>query len=237
MSMKKAILVASLVLVFGFHVAGQDAPSGAQTESVGNNQTATTQGAENVSINAGATVSVDLSQNSLTDKWAGFYGTISGSRVLGDGSANLYTWTANQLSDAKVVTIPKSNPVPTSVSGVSDPNSFLDTYDGDAEFNNGTANASTTYNLTDGTDPLGSGSTTSTSAVNTYNSTGQTDDRFTTYLYGDGSGNPVYVAEGTSETTDSFNSDSVNYQMLLGVGENPDGTAGTETFSFYLELP
>ncbi len=240
MKLKKSILLASIVVGIAFSGMAQNEPSSAQIDgSTTDNLTADTSATDNVTINAGATVGVDLSQNSLTEKWAGFFGTISGSRVLGDGSTNLYKWTANEFSDAKVISIPKANPVPGSVVGSpdSDANTFLDNYDNDAGFDTGVANASTTFNLSKSTDPLGTGSTTSTYAVETFNSSGDRDSRFTTYLYGDGSGNPVWVAEGTSETSDSFNSDSVNYQMLVGVGEASDGSAGTETFSFYLELP
>lgn len=240
MQMKKTVLFAAILVGMAFSGMAQNEPSGAQIDgSTSNNLTASTSATDNVTVNAGATVSVDLTQNSLTEKWAGFFGTISGSRVLGDGSSNLYSWTANEFSNAKVISIPKANPVPGSVVGSpdSDANTFLNNYDDDADFDTGVANASATFNLSKSTDPLGTGSTTSTYAVETYNSSGDRDSRFTTYLYGDGSGNPVWVAEGTSETSDSFNNDDVNYQMLVGVGETSSGNAGTETFSFYLELP
>lgn len=218
-----AVLSLILIMLTGFSAAQIE---GAQT-TAGNNETSTTSGTGNVTIQAGSVASVDLSQNSLTEKWAGFYGTISGSKVLGSASDNLYTWTANSFSDAKVVATPQGDPVPTGVNTVNDPNSFLG-----GEFNSGVANASTTFNRTDSISLFGS--STSTAAVDTFNSSQQRSDRFTTFLYenADQANEPVYVAEGSS-LGPGFNNDNVNYQMLVGVGDS----ASQKTYSFYLELP
>jgi hypothetical protein len=234
MQMKKTILFAAILVGMAFSGMAQQ-PSGAQV-TAGNNLTANQDSAGNVSIKAGRTVSVDLDSSSLTRKWAGFFGTISGSIVLGDGANNLYRWTADEYPNAKVITIPKSNSVPSSLSTVGNPNSFLNPIDD--SFDEGTDNASSTFNLSKETDPLGSGSPGPTAAVETFNSSQQRDSRFTTFLYedADNAGNPVWVANATSQTSDSFNSDSVNYQMLIGVGEDGSGGAGTETYSFYLNL-
>jgi hypothetical protein len=235
MQLKETILFAAILAGMAFSGMAQNEPTGASTTTGPNNLTANTGETGNVSVAAGRVLSVDVSTDSLTDKWAGFFGTVSGNTVLGDGANNLYQWTANNFANSKVVVTPRGEPVPGSVSTVNNPNTFLDNFYGAGEFSTGAANASGTFNLSRTADPLGGG-TISTAAVETFNSSGIRDDRFTTFLYDNddvGSDSPVYVANATSQTSDSFNSDSVNYQMLVGVGES----ASSQTFSFYLELP
>lgn len=227
MKIDKLVLLSSIMLALAFAGAAQGAPEGAQASS-GNNLTAdTNDDVGNVTVQAGKTVNVDVSQNTLTSKWAGFFGTISGARVLGDGSSNLYKWTANQFGNSKVVAVPKGNPTPTSLTEVTDPNSFLGT-----GFDTGVANASRTFNATETIDPLGNGDLQS-KAVYTFNSSQERDPDFATLLYNDGSDNPVYVADAVTERTGFDGSTQVNYQMLVGVGE----TADTKSFSFYLNIP
>jgi hypothetical protein len=227
MKMNKLVVISSIMLTLAFAGAAQGAPEGAQASSGSNLTSNTDDDVGNVTVQAGRTAQVDVSQNTLTSKWAGFFGTISGARVLGDGSANLYKWTANQFGNSKVIAVPKGNPTPTSLSEVTDPNSFLGT-----QFNSGIANASRTFNVTETIDPLGNGDVQS-KAVYTFNSSQERDPDFATLLYNDGSDRPVYVADAVREKTGFDGSTQVNYQMLVGVGESSD----TKSFSFYLNIP
>ena len=237
--MKKNLLISVVVFSLMMITAGAaqtETAEGAQTTVSNANETADTSGAGNVTVEAGAVSQVDVDQSSLTDKWAGFYGQISASRVLGSSSGNLYTWTASTLSDANVLASPISEPAPASVSQVNDPNTFLDNYFSSNEFSTGVANASGTFNRTESLTILGQSSF-STQAVNTYDSSGSSNASFTTYLADNGASgastdSPVFIAEGNDDVT-GFTGSDLNYQMLVGVGE----TASEQGYSFYLALP
>lgn len=228
--LSRIVLLALISVGLAFSAAAQ--ADGAQTTAQSSNQTATTDSEDNVTIQAGRTIALDVSQDSLTEKWAGFYGQISGNKVLGSASSNLYTWTASQFDNAEVIATPQSAPTPTGVSAVGDPNSFLG-----SDFH-GVANASQTFNLSDSANVLGS--SISTAAVNTFNSSEMRDDRFTTFLYNNSAASgdsPVYVAEGSSTAGgEGFDGSTVNYQLLAGVGDATDAVVDNKTFSFYLEL-
>jgi hypothetical protein len=235
--MKKNLLISIAVFSLMMITAGAaqtETAEGAQTTVQNGNQTADTSGAGNVSVEAGAVSQVDVDQSSLTDKWAGFYGQISATRVLGSSSGDLYTWTASTLSDAKVLTTPIGAPTPSTLSNVDDPSAFLDNAYGSNEFSSGVANASGTFNQTDQVSVL-SQTVSNTPFVNTYDSNGDRSDRFTTFLTNNtaaSSDSPVFIAEGNNDVT-GFTGSDLNYQMLVGVGE----TASERGYSFYLALP
>lgn len=220
-----------LALVSALAISSAAAQNPAGTSSTGGNQTADTNVAGNEAIQAGATVNLDVNQQSLTDKWAGFFGTIAASKVLGSGNDLLYEWAASTIPDnSEVIATPQGASAPSSVVATSDPNSLLG-----SEFNSGIANASRTFNKTDSVDVVGQNGV-STRAVDTFNSSGETDNTFTTFLLENGqqTGSPVYVAEANPlSESEGFTGSPVNYQMLVGVGESP----AEETFTFYLELP
>jgi hypothetical protein len=224
----KSFAIGLILAGMTFSVAAQN-PAG--TSADGGNQTADTSNPSNVSIEAGSTVDLDVNQESLTDKWAGFFGNISASKVLGTTSGLMYEWAASTIPDnSEVIVTPQGDPTPSSVNAVNDPNSLLG-----SEFDSGVANASGTFSQDDSVDVLGQDGV-STAAVDTYNSTGAVDDTFTTYLLENGaqSDSPVYVAEANPQSEGTgFTGDAVNYQLLVGVGENPT----EESFTFYLELP
>lgn len=226
------VIAATLILI-GLSTAvlaqsdPQATPAGATAET--SNLTAATNDTTNITIKAGRTVQLDVDQAQLTNKWAGFFGTISASKVLGDGSDQLYEWAAAEIPEnAEVIATPKGQTVPTDVNNVSDPNAFLG-----SEYDSGVANASTTFSNIETRDVLGQ--TVTTSAVNTFDNTGTATDTFTTFLFNNSdtsTDDPVWVAEAGPSAT-GFRGNSVNYQLLVGVGENPS----QKTFSFYLELP
>lgn len=215
-------LAASLMALVGLGLALE----GAGTTSNTANQSAQTSSAQSTTIEAGNVSQVDVSSDSLTDKWSGFYGNISAQKVLGDGANNFYTWTASTFSDAKVVAVPSGDATPSTINPVSNPDSFLG-----GEYSSGTASAGNTFTLTKDTRLSGDWAN-DTSSVNTYNGSEISDEDFTTYLTENGAstGQPVYIGEGTSET--GFNDNAINYQLLVGVGE----TATEKKFDFYLEI-
>lgn len=220
------VFVAIGLILATYSVAA--APTGASTSTSNANATASTSGSDSVAIEAGAVSQVDVSSDSLTEKWSGFYGAISGNKILGDGSSNFYEWTSSDPTGAKVITVPTGNSAPSAINAVSNPNTFLGSGFNNADHSD-TANK--TFNRTE--EVTFDGTATATAAIDTYNSTGQSDGNFTTFLAenSDDTGQPVYIAEGTGSET-GFNGNTVDYQMLVGVGES----ASSKTFDFYLEL-
>lgn len=220
----RTLVIAASALMF---VAAVSAQTGAGTTTSNANETVNTGDPGNVTTQAGATTQVDISQDTLTEKWAGFYGTVSGELVLGDASGNnFYTWTANDFSSSKVITVPGDNATPTSIGSVSNPNNFLG-----SGFDTGTDDANSTYNMT-GDVTVNDDTASSTALAKTFDQNGQAF--FETYLVENTNegGYPAYVAQGVSEQTGFDGSTNVNYQMLVGVGES----SSEERFEFYLEL-
>ncbi len=229
----RVAIIATTLTLFSFAATAQ--PSGATTTVGPANQSQSTSGPGEAAIAAGNVSQVDISDSQNTDKWAGFYGAISASKVLGSSSGTFFEWTAQSFDNAWVFATPSSAAAPTSLSAVSDPNTLLDTWDPDGGFDTGVANATRTFNYSKNPSspaPVGAPNT-ATQAVETFGPSGP-KSVFTTLLYenGDTTDSPVYVANGTSSTS-GFTGSNFNYQMLVGVGQN----SAAETFNFYLQLP
>ena len=67
-------------------------PAGAAT-TAGTAETATTSTSGTASISAGEVLEVNLDVTSLSKYWAGFYGQLTESVVIGSGSSIFYSWT------------------------------------------------------------------------------------------------------------------------------------------------
>jgi hypothetical protein len=243
MKTKHTIKTTLLLLTFGLLAVGvtaqtaSDPVDGAKANNQTGNQSAQTTDSGQATIEAGKTAEVRIEQDALTTKWAGFYGNISANRVLGSASDNLYKWTGdNNIGQAKVLAQPSgaATPIPNNLEAVTDPNTYLNGYKS-GEFDSGTAQADNTFTETEDLSIYGTTVAAGTSAVDLYNQSGQEDESFTTFLANnadEGSNAPVFVAEGAG-AREGFEGESLNYQMLVGVGQ----TASDETFDFYLSLP
>jgi hypothetical protein len=94
----------NILAIFGILLVGASivlAISGASTTFVSETRWSgnttgndTTQGGNITALNIAASV--------LTSKWASYYGNVSGSIVLGDGTSNVYSWTLNEGSVGEV---------------------------------------------------------------------------------------------------------------------------------------
>lgn len=227
--MKQALVAASILAFFVSGAAAQQTPGGAVTNLPGiTNATASGDAAQSETIQEGAVTALDVSSTQVTNKWAGFFGNVSGSEILGDGSGNtFFQWTGNQLADTKVFAVPKGQGAPASgdLAAVNDPNSFLG-----SEYNSGIDNASGTFETTDSVSTLGR--TIPTSEAKTFDN--NNNSVFETFLLEDtsASNGPVYVADGDAVRT-GFRGNATNYQIIVGVGES----SAENAFSFYAELP
>lgn len=217
-------LLALSIVMFAVGAVAQT-PAGVTTSN--GNETVTTGEPGEVTTEAGAVSQVDISQDTLTEKWSGFYGTVSGNLVLGDASGNnFYTWTADDFSSSKVIAVPGGNATPSTIASVSNPNNFLG-----SEFNSGTDDANSTFNYTNDV-TVNDNTASNTALAKTFDQNGQAF--FDTFLVENtNEGNqPAYVAQGVSEQTGFDGATNVNYQMMVGVGENK----ANERYEFYLEL-
>lgn len=211
-------------IVYGLIITGLAVMmvSTATAQSADDPQTAET----GKSVNAGTVENYDVSVTTSTDDWSGLYGQIQTEKTLESSNSMFYKWTAGNPDSMKYVyAVTSGNGAPSSsVQAVSDPSTVV-TGDGGAD------SASNTYSTNRDFTGLGyDGSPLNTKSVQTFDSSGS--GAWTTYLLNDGSGNPVFAAEANADS-DSFNGNSVDYQMLLPSGSSMNTGS---TYDFYVEL-
>lgn len=212
----KIVLLMLVVLALSISLVAA-APEGGDT-TVGTSGSGTTTEYTNVTIDGGDVTYVDVNSDVVTSKWAGFYGNLSGTLFLSDGTNNFYEWSLSTLTGGVVyaanttvtdwtgTTIaPMDNAgAPSFVNGAYTDN-FTNTFTGSEAFVSASLNeASTPYATT-----LGAGA-------------------FKTYALKSGS---VGIWAGlVVENGTSFTGGEADYQILL--------PAQTSTqYSFYVELP
>ena len=212
-----AVLVASLALVTA-------APGGAST-TVGASSGSTGTASTTVDAEGGNVTYVDVSSDVVTSRWAGFYGNVSGSLLLGDVSSNtFYQWSVSDLTGAVVYA------ANTSVTDWSGGNiAPLDNANAPSWVNgDSTDNFTTTFGSTEAF-VSSSLNVASTPFVTTFNSSGVAGD-LKTYALRSPADDANIWAGLVVDDTNGFNNATVDYQILL------PAQTGT-TYSFYLELP
>ncbi len=223
-----------LVLLMSFVVA-LSAVAGAQAQGAqiqnGTGDRASGSTSQSLTTEGGNVTNVNVSSTSITSKWAGFYGQISGSEILADsGDNNFFKWKVSDPTGSIVYSVPTGQGAPSGLDDVKAPNGFLG-----SEFDSGADSAANTYNETDF---LNSSVYTevNTSAASTfvsgsYEGPGGTFQTFLANDTGTAGNASVYAAEAQSDNT-GFNTQDVDYQMLVGIGES----TAQSTFDFYIEL-
>lgn len=101
--MKTTIKLMLMFLVLGVLMSGSvfaAVVGGNVTTGVA--QTGENSNSTNISIDAGEVQEVNISGESITGKWAGFYGNIAGGIALTDGTDNFYNWTVTDVSGSVV---------------------------------------------------------------------------------------------------------------------------------------
>ncbi|MGM5480849.1 MAG: hypothetical protein ACQESE_00395 [Nanobdellota archaeon] len=199
------------------------APGGASTTE-GASEQATGTSSTTVDTEGGNVTYVDVSGTSITGRWAGFFGNISGNIMLGDSSDNqFFQWTVSDLTGAVVYAAnttvtdwtqanfdPASNAVMPSYVQGSLTDNFTNTFTASEEFSSSS--------LTVADVPF----------ATTWNSTGV--GNLKTYALQSIADNALVFGGLAVDDTDGFNGNSVDYQILV-----PAET--TTSYSFYLELP
>lgn len=190
-----------------------------------------TGGAAGSDVTEGGNITVvNISGTALTDKWASYYGNVTGTIVLGDGSANVYSWAWNQSGGGEICLSTNGSYDFTSLNTATGANvdtvwAFTGT-EGDSGAN--------TYKTTD------CGLTFSTGTVsNTGNVTLMGSSTFNNCVIRSGtvaSGAKGFMAFCTAiqntTTGRSYNNAPANYEIMV-----PTATgSGSETYFFFAEF-
>ncbi|RKY41343.1 MAG: hypothetical protein DRP85_06625 [Candidatus Makaraimicrobium thalassicum] len=222
-------LLVALVLVISYAQV-QAAPTGATT-TAGTQERWTGTSVSSVTTEGGNVTEVNVSGYSVTDKWAGFYGQISGGLRLADSSGTVfYEWSVSNVSGSVVYACngtvsdwSNSNILPLNVSHTNLLPSFLLT--GTDSFNYTFTNQETFTSA-------------SLSVANTnYTTTWQGGSKgsdFKTYALRSVADTALIWAAKAKENVNSFKAGvTVDYQLLAGVMS----LSGNTQYYFYLELP
>ncbi|MBR9679904.1 MAG: hypothetical protein GOU99_02550, partial [Candidatus Altiarchaeota archaeon] len=191
-------------------------------------------------ITAGYIYFTNFTSAEQTYRWAGFYGTVAGNIVLRDSSGNgFYTWTLASQTGSFIYATTNSSTLDTDYFyAINASGGDLATVDTAYGYETTvTDSISNTYDYYATYDPP-------SLAGFVTNSTPVTSPNWTNYLLKmrDGTTNPTVTQElvwacEVNESQTSFESTTVDYQLLIPENEEPDdGQYSTTTYYFWLEL-
>ena len=222
------MLYIGITSVFGVQGAtGIDVGASSQMNLTNWSSSATT------AAEAGNVTQINLSGQSITTHWAGFFGDVSGNLTLGDSSGNVfYDWTGIGTPEGEVFASTDNSLNWSGIGCASAAEiSTLDTalgIDGtDADSVNATYDSNSHPSLTIGAVSGISGC----NSTNAYIDSGQDATSFYQILLTDTEGDEVYTTVINDSTT-GFDGVSHDFQLL--VGESDAG--GTTAMYFYIEL-
>ena len=195
-------------------------PTGAET-SVGAAVNGSGTDSETATIAGGEIREVNITGTSITGKWAGFWGTISGGIILSDdASNNFFEWTVTDVTDAYVFAALGGTTDFTGMAALTSIPGFVDGSASDDFVN--TFNQSLSFQTE---------SISIASVPATYTLQDTSSEQLPTFALQDGANTPIFAARAL-QGADSFQGETVDYQMLVPA----DGVGGA-TYNFYLELP
>jgi len=234
MRYSKILLALAVMAVLAMAVSAN--PNGA-TVTAGTPETGTASTAGTVLAQGGNITEINLTVESITQRWQGYYGEVSGNITLENAAGDLfYRWNVGTVTGEVYATQDSSAPIWGGISGDDVTAADLDTVIG---WSDGADNATNTFTADSNLaiDIMGSVTGASTrDAVYTYtNSTAGTD--WQTILLRDGSGTAItdYVfATFINADQDAFNSATADFQLL--VPEDHTDGSGSTTYYFYVEL-
>lgn len=221
--MRKILAILGLFVVLGGVVF---AMSGASIESAVN-KTRWTGDIAGSHVTEGGNISgVNVSLDSLTEKWAAFYGNVTGGLELRDDTSanNVYSWTW-AATDGGEVCVSQASAFDWSLAEVA-VRADVDTV---WSFGSAADNAANTYTDTTHTivlDDAGSITTTGTTL----------DSTFVNYVIGDGTESAeddfAFCSDIDNAGT-NYDGESANYEIMVPTS---NGSTDTETYYFYAEL-
>ena len=221
-----SLLVLAGATILLTSMAASQSPSAA-TVDAGSGQNDSASSSPTVTAQGGNVTSANITVDSITNKWSAFYGQLTATERLSDASGNnFYKWTVDNptATGSWIYAVPTSNGAPTSLSNISDVNTFFSGLSG--SFTSGADKASATFNSTQDMDGV-----TSAPVANTYVDGVGPSDTFSSGIVQDGSSNPVYLAEVQQDST-GFNGNANDFQLLVGVGES----TSTQSYDFYAKI-
>ena len=190
-----------------------------------------TYGTANTTTEGGNVTEVNLTSNSSTEKWAGFYGNVSGYLLLAQSYTlpAMYVWTWSADSGGEVCASVGSDfawaSLATETAADIDTTWGFTATDSDSAANTFT-DASASYDV--------NGQTGTTTGVNTYDNTGTQD--WETFALNDGGGNnkaDIAFCVNMSDTNTFAVGGTGAYQLMVPTDE---AFGAFETYFFYVEL-
>jgi hypothetical protein len=187
---------------------------------------------ESLEAQAGNVTQVDISGQSITTHWAGFFGNISGNITLQDASGNtFYDWATLGTPKGEVFAS-TDNAVSWAGIGCASPEELsaidallgIDSSDGDGINQTYTSTVFPAFNVS-------SVEISGCNSTNAYSSGSKDITAYYQILLTDTEGDPVYTTLINDSAT-SFTGSGADFQLLVG---EPD-TVGTTTIYFYIEL-
>jgi hypothetical protein len=167
---------------------------------------------------------LNISGTALTDKWAAYYGNVTGSLILGDATNQLYTWTWNSSGSGEVCLsrAPAFDFSAVSVATGADVDTAWSFTGTDSDSGANTFGGS--CNLT-----FAQSSVAGTQRIN------HEDSTYETCVIDDGSGTSEtdYAFCSVLGTAAAYNGISSNYEVMV---PTTVGASETETYYFYAEL-
>jgi len=230
----KQVLVLMIVLgLFYVGVSFVFGVQGATTITAGTSSRAgyTNTSSQSLQVNAGNVTQVDISGQSVTTHWAGFFGNISGNVTLKDSSGNtFYDWSSMGVPTGEVFA---SNSSAVGWAGIGCINSTeITNLESSLGINSSDPDRiNTTYATSGPSFTVASVALSACNSTNAYTNTGKAATTYYQVLLTDTTGNPVYTALINDSTT-SFNSATADFELLVGESDN----GGTTQMYFYIEL-
>ena len=216
-----AIMVAS-VFAMGVTMVSAD-PQGATVSFVSETQTPDgTSAGSDVTVGGNIT-EADLGVDAATDRWAGYYGNVTGTITLGDGSHNLYQWTCPAPTGGVVIASTADSGITWSALA----NGAAADIDTQWGFSSGMDQAADTFGTNDDYS-IGGVSMNTCPAAHTTGSwkTGVIKDASSAASKED-----LLSAVNIRNDNATFNSEVHDYEMIV-----PTNETVSETYYFYLEL-
>jgi hypothetical protein len=217
----KTILALFGIVLFGTGLAM--AISGATPTQVGNQYRWTGQSAANLTTEGGNITAANVSGTFLTDRWAAFFGNVSGTIVLGNNTSNVYSWTYNVSNGGEICLSPA-----TAFSFATPAAAVPATLNTDFNLGSASDNATRTFTTTSCSLTFSTGTVSSLPNVTT---TGG----FNTCAVTDGStGAKTNYAFCTAINSTGTNwlTNAAHYQVMVPT----EPGSGTENYYFYMEL-
>ncbi len=230
--MKTKILILSALMVismFAMAVMPVSASPGATTanevSSTDAGPTATASSA--VTTEGGNITNVDLVADSYTERWAGFYGNVTGTINLTDGTYSLYNWTWTVADEGEVIASTASSGI-TWASLVNGTATEVDTA---WSFSSSSDSATSTFDSTESV-TIGDQTMTGTDAADT-----GAADGYKTAIVKDNttvtSKDDLLFVANIINGGSTFNSETHDFEMIVPT----NATIGqTEQYYFYVEL-